>query len=67
MSYELLGIIILGVSQLAGLAYLRHEFQEQLRRNMALETQFQKWNADQTISISQRLEQILDMLRTGKL
>jgi hypothetical protein len=71
MSVELVSIVIVGVSQLIGLAllgwFLNHEFQAQLRRNMALEAQFQKWNADQTVTISQRIDQILDMLRTGKL
>ncbi len=64
MSYELAGIIILGVTQTAGLVYLRREFREQLRLNMALQTQFQKWNAEQFGNISQRLDQILEMLRS---
>lgn len=70
MSYELVGIVILGVMgliHLAVLLYLRREFREQLRRNLALETQFQKWNAEQFGNIAQRLDQILDMLRTGRL
>jgi hypothetical protein len=33
---------------------------------MAVEAQFQKWNADQTVSISQRIDPILNILRTGK-
>ncbi|MGH7206070.1 MAG: hypothetical protein ACREI2_07670 [Nitrospiraceae bacterium] len=68
MSYELIGILILGISQVTGLLilgiYLSRELQEQLRRNLALETQFQKWNADQFGNVSQRLDQVLTMLRT---
>jgi hypothetical protein len=64
MSYELAGIIILGVTQTAGLVYLSREFREQLKLNVALQTQFQKWNAEQFGNISQRLDQILDMLRS---
>ena len=50
MSYELIGIVILGISQVTGFAYLARltysvdrSFQEQLRRNLGLETKFQKW------------------------
>jgi len=67
MSYELTGIVILGLMgliQMAGLVYLSREFREQLRLNMALQTQFQKWNAEQFGNISQRLDQILEMLRS---
>jgi hypothetical protein len=71
MSYELMGIIILGVSQVSGLMilgiYLSHEFRAQLRRNLALETQFQKWNAEPIGNIGQRLDQILELLRTRQL
>lgn len=74
MSYELIGIVILGVLgviQIAGLAivgiYLSRQFQEQLRRNLALETQFQKWDAEQFANISQRCDQILEMLRRRQL
>lgn len=70
MSYELVGIVLLGIMgliHLVVLLYLRREFREQLRRNLALETQFQKWNAEQFGTITQRLDQILDMLRTGRL
>jgi hypothetical protein len=44
MSPEMIGIVILGIMgviQLGGLVYLNRSFQEQLRRNIALETQFQ--------------------------
>lgn len=67
MSYELTGIVILGLMgliQMAGLVYLSREFREQLRLNVALQTQFQKWNAEQFGNISQRLDQILEMLRS---
>lgn len=67
MSYELTGIVILGIMglvQMSGLVYLAREFREQLRLNMALQTQFQKWNAEQFGNMSQRLDQILDMLRS---
>ena len=74
MSYELIGIVILGVLgviQIAGLAivaiYLSRQFQEQLRRNLALETQFQKWNGEQFSNISQRCDRILEMLRSRQL
>lgn len=67
MSYELTGIVILGLMgliQMAGLVYLSREFREQLRLNVALQTQFRKWNAEQFGNISQRLDQILEMLRS---
>ncbi len=67
MSYALTGIVILGLMGLihmAGLVYLSREFREQLRLNVALQTQFRKWNAEQVGNISQRLDQILDMLRS---
>lgn len=70
MTYELIGIMILGlmaIIEIGFLAYARREFLEQMRRNLALETQFQKWNADQTTSISQRLDQILEMIRTRQI
>jgi hypothetical protein len=71
MNYELIGIVIVGVSQIAGLVFLwwflNRDFQAQLRRNMAMEALFQKWNADQTTTISERIDQTLDMLHTGKL
>jgi hypothetical protein len=73
MSYELIGIIILGVmgvGHMGGLVYLGrslHElnrsFEEQLRRNMALQTQFQRWNAEKLDNITQRLDQVLEMLQ----
>lgn len=67
MSYELVGIIILGISQVTGLVYLSRGFQEQLRRNLALETQFQKWNAEKLDGLAQRLDQILEMVRRREL
>lgn len=67
MSYELVGIIILGISQVTGLVYLSRVFQEQLRRNLALETQFQKWNAEKLDGLAQRLDQILEMVRRREL
>jgi len=47
--------------------YLSRELREQLRRNLALETQFQRWNAEPFGNITQRLDQLLDMFRTNKL
>lgn len=70
MGYELIGIIILGIMgliQMGGLVYLNRSFQEQLRRNLFMETQFQKWNAEKLDSISQRLDEVLDILRRGEL
>ena len=67
MSYELIGILILGFSQIMLGIYLSRELREQLRRNLALETQFQRWNAEQFGNITQRLDQLLDMFRTNKL
>jgi hypothetical protein len=67
MSYGLIAVIIFGITQVVALLYLRHEFLQQLRRSLALETLFQKWNADQSGDISQRLDQILEMLRTNRL
>jgi hypothetical protein len=67
MSYELIAIILFAITQMAGLLYLHHEVQAQLRRNLALETQFQKWDAEQTGNIVQWLDQILEMLRTHQL
>jgi hypothetical protein len=66
MSPELVGIVILGIMgviQMGGLVYLNRSFQEQLRRNVALQTQFQRWNAEKLDNMTQRLDQILDMLQ----
>jgi hypothetical protein len=70
MSYELVGIIflgIMGVIHMGGLVYLNRSFQEQLRRNVALEAQFQKWNAEKLDSLTQRLDQVIEMLRRREL
>lgn len=74
MNYELIGIItsnigiaILGISEVVGLYYLRRSFQEQLRRNLALETRFQKWEAEKLDGMSQRLGEIMEMLRKGEI
>ncbi|MFN3477046.1 MAG: hypothetical protein ACK4Z6_05775 [Candidatus Methylomirabilales bacterium] len=70
MSYELVGIILLGIMgliQMGGLVYLNRSFQDQLRRNLFLEAQFQRWNAEKLDSITQRLDEVLDILRRGQL
>ena len=74
MSYELIGIIILGIMGLIqmggliyGVIYLNRSFQEQLRRSLFLQTQFQRWNAEKLDSITQRLDEVLDILRRGQL
>jgi len=74
MSYELIGIVILGISQVTGFAYLARlthpvdrSFQEQLRRNLALETKFQKWETEKLDGVVQRFDEILEMLRKGQL
>lgn len=74
MSYELIGIVILGISQVTGFAYLARlthsvdrSFQEQLRRNLALETKFQKWEAEKLDGGVQRLDEIQEMLRKRQL
>ena len=74
MSYELIGIMILGITQVTGIGYLAHvseslnrSFQEQLRRNLALETKFQKWEAEKLDGVSQRLDEIMEMLRKGEI
>ena len=77
MSYELIGIIFLGimsVGHMGGLVYLgrslrelNRSFQEQLRRNIALQTQFQKWNAEKLDNLTQRLDQVLEMLQKGEI
>lgn len=70
MSYELVGIILLGIMaiiHMGVLVYFRRSFQEQLRRNLALEAQFQRWNAEKLDGLTQRLDQILEMLRRREL
>jgi len=74
MSYELVGIIflgIMGVIHMGGLVYglvtLNRSFQEQLRWNLALEAQFQRWNAEKLDSLAQRLDQVIEMLRRHEL
>lgn len=74
MNYELIGIVtsnvgiaILGISEVVGLYYLRRSFQEQLQRNLALETRFQKWEAEKLDGMSQRLDEIMQMLRKGEI
>lgn len=70
MSYELVGIIFLGmmgVIHMGVLVYFRRSFQEQLRRNVALEAQFQRWNAEKLDNLAQRLDQVIEMLRRREL
>ena len=74
MSYELIGIIFLGimsVGHMGGLVYLSRSlsrsFEEQLRRNMALQTQFQRWHAEKLDSLTQRLDQVMEMLQKGEI
>ena len=57
----------MGVVQVAALFYLSREFREQLRRNLVLGTQFQKWSAEPFGDVGPRLDRILQMLRTRQL
>ena len=74
MSPELVAILVTSGIELIAIAALwiitsrgLVSVQEQLRRNLALETQFQKWNAEKLDGAVQRLDEILEMLRKGKI
>lgn len=49
------------------LVHARQDVKEQIKRTMALETAFQKWNAEKLDSLSQRFDQVLEMLRRGEI
>lgn len=74
MSSELIAILVTSGIEIIAVAGLwittsrgLVSVQEQLRRNLALETQFQKWNAQKLDGVVQCLDEILQMLQKGKI